>query len=237
MLPELTLGLDPAQAFDFTGLVALQHHPDPAGDPRATRYAASLVERWRHRPYTMLPGLVHRAEEQLRRMAAQQYFEEHGVAIHPWDDVSVRLVVDGGGVGAPVVDSLKAAGLEPIPVILTGGSQVNRREGGYTVPKGDVVAAVQLLLEGRRLQIPEELPHAETLTRELEGFRYDYSPRGQIRYGAGPAAGEDVLWRGDGSHDDLLLATAIAAWHAEEHPLPTLDPLIVASWTDLSPYR
>jgi hypothetical protein len=233
MLPELTLGLDPAQAFDYTGLVALEHRPRTPSDPRPT-YAVSMIERWRHRPYTMLPSLVRRAEEKLRRMAADQYFERYGEAIHPWNDVLVTLVVDGGGVGAPVIDSLVSAELAPVPVILTGGHQANRRDGGgYTTPKGDVVAAIQLLLEQRRLQIPKDLPHAETLTRELENFRYDYSPSGHMRYGAGPTGGEDVLWRGDGSHDDLLLATAIAAWHAETHPPPRLDPLIVAAFTDL----
>ena len=80
------------------------------------------------------------------------------------------------------------------------------------------------------MRLPQELPHAETLTRELENFRYDVSATGHVRYGAGPGGGEDVLWRGDGSHDDLVLATAIAAWHAERHPAPVLDPLIVAAW-------
>jgi hypothetical protein len=233
MLPELTIGLDPAQAFDYTGLVALQHQEGPPSDPWLT-YTVRMVERWRHRPYSMLPRLVHRAEEQVRRLAANQYFEQYGEAIHPWNDVLVTVVVDGGGVGAPVIDSLVDAGLEPVPVILTSGHQANRRDGGgFTVPKGDVVAAIQLLLEQRRLLLPKELPHAETLMRELENFRYDYSPRGHMRYGAGPAGGEDVLWRGDGSHDDLLLATAIAAWHAETHPPPTLDPAIVAAWGEL----
>jgi hypothetical protein len=223
-LPELTLGLDRARAFDYTGLVALQHHPGTPNDARPT-YTARMVERWRNRPYTMLPGLVRRAEERLRQMAANAYFEEYGTAIHPWRDVLVTLVVDGGGVGAPVIDALVDAGLDPVCVILTGGFQVNRRDGGgYTVPKADVVSAVQLLTEGRRLQIPAEMPHATTLTRELENFRYDTSVSGRIRYGAGPAGHEDVLWRGDGSHDDLLLATAIAAWHAEHETGALLVP-------------
>lgn len=229
--PDLTIGVDLAQAFDYTGLVALRHQPDPAGDSRATRYDAVMVERWRHRPYTLLPGLVRRAEEQVRRLVAHEFFAEHGIGIDLWNDVTVTLVVDASGVGAPVIDALNDAGLEPVPIVITGGFTVNRREGGgYTVPKGDLVAAVQLLIEGRRLRIPKELPHAETLVRELENFRYDISASGHVRYGAGPAGGEDVLWRGDGSHDDLLLAAAIAAWHAETLPRPTLDPVLAAAF-------
>jgi hypothetical protein len=232
MWPELTIGLDLAQAFDYTGLVALQHHPGSSGDD-APHYVARMVERWRHRPYTLLPSLVHRAEEKLRRLAADQVLAVLGQGIHPWHDVTVHLVVDASGVGAPVIDALVAAGLDPVPIVITGGFAVGRREGGgFTVPKADLVASVQVLLEGRRLQIPQDLPHAETLTRELANFRYDYTASGRMRFGAGPAGGEDVLWRGDGSHDDLLLATAIAAWHAETHPPPRLDPLIAAAWTD-----
>lgn len=223
MLPELTIGLDLAQTFDYTGLVALEHQPGTPSDPRMT-YTARMIERWRHRPYTMLPGLVRRAAERLRRLAADQYFDQHGTAIHPWHDVAVTLVVDASGVGAPVVDALVDADLDPVAIVITGGFAVGKRDGGgFTTPKGDLVAAVQLLLEGRRLRIPKELPHAETLTRELQNFRYEIGASGHVRYGAGPAGGDDVLWRGDGSHDDLLLATAIAAWHAETRGVSRIE--------------
>jgi hypothetical protein len=230
MLPELTLAVDPAQAFDYTGLVALEHHAGSPSDPRP-RYTARMIERWRHKPYTMLPSLVRRAEEKLRRLAADELFAAVGAVVDPWHDVRLTLVVDASGVGAPVIDLLTDAGLVPVSVVITGGFQVNRLDGrGFSVPKADLVSAVQLLLEGRRLRIPKELPHAETLTRELENFRYDISPAGHVRYGAGPAGSEAVLWRGDGSHDDLLLATAIAAWHAETQVIPELSPAMLAAF-------
>lgn len=230
MLPEVTIGLDLAQAFDYTALVALERRPGMQG----AVFAARMVERWRHRPYQMIPGLVRRAEEQLRHLLASEHFETYGTAIHPAYDVRVELVVDASGVGAPVIDALNDAGLNPTPVIITSGVDVHRREaGGYTCPKMDLVTVIQLLLEQQRLQIPTTLPHAETLAAELRNFKYDFTPSGKMRFGAGPSGGEDVLWRGDGSHDDLVLATALAAWHAERQAPTEIDPVLLAAFSGM----
>ena len=230
MLPSLTIGLDLAQSFDFTALVSLEHRPGMQG----TLYAARMIERWRFKPYTMLPGLVRQAEEKLRRALADEHFNQFGTAIHPWYDVRVELIVDGSGVGAAAVDVLVDAGLQPVPVIITSGTEVHRRDqGGFTCPKLDLVTVIQLLLEQQRLQIPATLPHAETLAAELRNFKYDFSPSGRMRFGAGPSGGEDVLWRGDGSHDDLILATALAAWHAERQTPTEIDPVLLAAFSDM----
>lgn len=230
MWPEITLGVDLAQASDYTALVALEHRPGMQG----TTYAARMIERWRGRSYTELPRLVHQAETKLRQTLANEFFDLHGTTIHPWHDIGYTLVVDGTGVGMPVVDSLEEAGLQPVPIIITGGFQVNRREGGgFTVPKSDLVAAVQLLLEQRRLLIPVELPHAATLTRELANFRYEVGASGHVRYGAGPVGSTEVSWRGDGSHDDLLLATAVAAWHAERNHLGGISDELLRAFSDM----
>lgn len=230
MWPEITLGVDLAQASDYSALVGLEHRAGMHG----TMYAARMLERWRGRSYTELPRLVHQAETKLRQTLANEFFDQHGAAIHPWHDIGYTLVVDATGVGAPVVDALTDAGLNPVPVVITGGFQVNRREGGgHTVPKADLVAAVQLLLEQRRLLIPAELPHAATLTRELANFRYEVGASGHVRYGAGPVGSADISWRGDGSHDDLLLATAVAAWHAERNQFSGIDPVLLRAFADM----
>lgn len=61
------------------------------------------------------------------------------------------MVVDGTGVGAPVVDMLRAAGLgcEITAVSITGGDRESRRG----VPKRDLIARVQLALEKGELRI------------------------------------------------------------------------------------
>jgi hypothetical protein len=115
----------------------------------------------------------------------------------------VALLVDKTGVGASVVDSLVHAGLGPIAVTIHGGSAVSRDAHGYRVPKRDLVAAVQVLLQNSRLRIAEGLPLAETLKKELLNFRVKVDPH--------TAHDSYEHWR-EGDHDDLVLASAMACW-------------------------
>lgn len=117
------------------------------------------------------------------------------------------LVVDKTGVGAPVVDLLRQAGCRPLAVTITAGTNVQRDPLTYEfhVPKRDLVSTVAVLLEQKRLQIAESLPEASTLTAELQNFRRKVTPVGNDTYAA---------WR-ESQHDDLVLATAMAAWYRE----------------------
>jgi hypothetical protein len=119
-----------------------------------------------------------------------------------WD--AHALIVDATGVGAPVVDLLRDAGLSPVAVSIHGGDAVTRGAHGWGVPKRDLVAAVQVLLETQRLKISAQALEAETLTQELMGFQRRVTKAGHDSYGQ---------WR-EGAHDDLVLATALAAWWA-----------------------
>src|SRR4051812_185838 len=78
MLPELTIGLELAQSFDLTALVALENRPGDNG----TVYAARMIERWGHKPYQLIPDFARRAEEQLRRLLVDEHFKQHGRVIH-----------------------------------------------------------------------------------------------------------------------------------------------------------
>jgi hypothetical protein len=112
------------------------------------------------------------------------------------------LVVDATGVGAGVVDHFVHAGLSPIPVTIHGGDTVYYQRPGYRVPKRDLVGAVQILLQSERLKIVWSLPEAATLKSELQNFRVKIDPR--------TAIDSYSHWR-EAEHDDLLLATALAA--------------------------
>jgi hypothetical protein len=74
------------------------------------------------------------------------------------------------------------------------------------VPKRDLVAAVQVLLQNGRLKIAEGLELAPTLRKELLGFRVKVDPK--------TAHDSYEHWR-EGDHDDLVLATALACWYRE----------------------
>ncbi len=121
------------------------------------------------------------------------------------------LVVDATGVGTGVVDLFAAAGLSPISVTIHGGDKVANEQVRHgseilsrlRVPKRDLVGAVQVLLQNERLKIARRLPEAETLRRELQNFRVKIDPK--------TAHDSYSHWR-EKEHDDLVLATALAAW-------------------------
>jgi hypothetical protein len=78
-----------------------------------------------------------------------------------------RLVVDAIGVGSPVVDSVREAGLEPVAMTLTAGKHVRRVEGTWRVPKRVLVGLLVTAFESGRLKVAAGLPCGEALVPEL----------------------------------------------------------------------
>jgi hypothetical protein len=115
----------------------------------------------------------------------------------------VAFLVDRGGPGQPQIDYMKQARMHPIGIFMHGGSRVVRDRDGYRVPKKDLVAAVQMLMEHKKLKIPNSLPHGPLLTTELANFRMKMNPN--------TAHESFEHWR-EGMHDDLVLAVAMCAW-------------------------
>ena len=71
------------------------------------------------------------------------------------------------------------------------------------MPKLTLVSRLQVLLHEGRLKTQRELAEAETLVRELQDFRVDFTAAGHLTFNAR-----------SGKHDDLVLALAIAVWRA-----------------------
>ena len=117
-----------------------------------------------------------------------------------------RLLADKTGVGAAVVDSFYEKGVYPIPISIHGGSDVTYEVRGFRVPKRDLVASVQTLLQNGRLKIAPEMELAPVLKSELLNFRVKINP----------ATAHDSYehWR-EADHDDLVLAVALACWYQE----------------------
>jgi hypothetical protein len=125
-------------------------------------------------------------------------------------DYKPVLAIDATGVGAPVVDLFKRetvkAELKPIQIV--GGANVSEDFGMTRVPKRDLVSVVQVALQNRTLKIASELAEAENLARELQNFSVKITDSANDVYGA---------WR-EGTHDDLVLAVALALWTASQPP-------------------
>jgi len=186
-----TIGVDFGQAVDFTAVAVIE--ADRRQGPYERVYALRRLER---APLgTSYPAIVAGIESLMR---------EPGLA-------DAALICDYTGVGRPVLDLLRAAGLRPKGVTITAGHTVTRAGDDYTVPKLALISGLQVVLQSGRLKIAAGLPLAATLTRELLAFRMEIRLAGEA-----PGAAREqspLLWRA-AEHDDLVLATALACWWA-----------------------
>lgn len=134
------------------------------------------------------------------------------------------LICDATGVGRPVVEMLRAAGL-PVPVIavtITGGDTATQvAPDEYRVPKKDLVGELAVLLQAPdkalpdqdrqpRLRFADGLRLGRILRAELNTFQAKITASGHDTYEAGPAGD----WRAAGGHDDIVLALALPLWFA-----------------------
>lgn len=116
-----------------------------------------------------------------------------------------ELVVDATGVGRPVIDMMVRAGLKPIPILITSGNALTQDEYGYYhVPKIDIVSALNVAFNSKRLKIANGLPLAPILVQEAQTFMMKKTKAGNDTY--------EALREGD--HDDLVLSVGMAVWWA-----------------------
>jgi hypothetical protein len=189
-------GLDLGQAADFTALAVLERRyaPDPREPARdLAHYDLRQLRRWPlGTPYTTVAR------------DARELF-----AVPPL--AGSTLAVDRTGVGAPVVEMLRQAQIngQLVPIHITGGQHARRDEEsrGWTVPKVELVSALQVAFQARRLRIARGLREAGTLVRELQDFRVRIT-----------AAAHETFGAREGQHDDLVLAVAMAVWLSERSP-------------------
>jgi hypothetical protein len=192
--PEHVAGLDLGQQQDPTALAILEKSWTPNPEPgRAgaflSFYHVRFLKRW---PLgTSYPVIVREVAGLLARPPLN----------HP------TLAVDGTGVGRAVVDLFRQAELpaDLRPILITAGHQITPGDGGWLhVPKKELVSAVQMLLQARRLKIAK-LPERAVLNTELATFRVKVTVSANETFEA---------WR-ERDHDDLVLAVCLAAWMGE----------------------
>lgn len=191
-MSDFTIGLDLGQAGDYTALVIVE-----ALETRGEEELALAIRHLQRFPLaTSYPHICEYVGGLLEREPLARHTD---------------LVVDATGCGRPVVDLLRRYGLGPVPVTITGGTAATRDDqGGWTVPKVDLVQTLAVLLQQGRLKCAS-VPGAEVLQAELLNFRVKVNPStGHESFAAGSAG----AWR-EGEHDDLVLATALACWYVE----------------------
>jgi hypothetical protein len=187
----IILGVDVGQAVDPTAIVALDSYvPEPMHiDDRPEKH--HLI-RWLEK----IPLGTH-YEQVVNRIVA--IGEDASSIDH------TRIVIDATGVGRPIVDMLRArTRTSVLAVTFTGGASETETDP-YTsrVPKRDLVTALEVVLQGRRLHAVPGLSLVEDLRAELSHFEVNISSRGHDTYDGA-----------SGKHDDLVMALCLATWAA-----------------------
>lgn len=189
-MTKFFVGLDLGQANDYTALAVLEQLKTE-GDRKEAAYHVRHLERVRGLPY---PEIVVKVAAMLESSALK------GNAV---------LVVDQTGVGVPVVDLLRQAGLKPIAVSIHGGDNTAHEKDNWRVPKRDLVGTLQVLLQSKRLKIAARLELGQILQAEMLNFKVKIDPA--------TAHDSYSAWR-EQDHDDLVLSVALAAWWGEHFP-------------------
>jgi len=162
---------------------------EPEGDEKEVAYHVRHLERVRNVPY---PEIVAKTTEIMQSPALAG---------------KAALVVDQTGVGAPVVDLFRQAGLDLMGVLIHGGDKAAHEGNTWRVPKRDLVGSLQVLFQSGRLKISKKLPLASVLQTELMNFKVKIDPvTAHDSYSA---------WR-EQDHDDMVLSVALAVWCAEK---------------------
>jgi hypothetical protein len=171
-------GLDLGQRQDPSAAVILERQDFPRED-RPSVFGVRAIKRWLGVPY---PEVVAAVVALVGKLPG------------------CKLVVDGTGCGAAVVDLLRKGGLTLTPVLITGGHSCSWVAGELHCSKVELVSVVQSLVGTGRLKIAAGEPSAQALLEEMRNFRVQISDTGHESFAA---------WRSK-DHDDILLAAAVA---------------------------
>jgi len=203
-MSNFTIGLDLGQASDYSALTVLEKMPQHVMEEvvrvdgnrtcrsiesveKPTHYHVRHLERYQLG--TRYPEIVSKVASLLQTPVLR----------------GATFVLDATGCGRPVYDMFEAAGLNPIGVLVTGGDTVTHEGGYWRVPKRDLVGAVQVPLQDKRLKFAEGLPLAPTLIQEMLNFKVKITESAHDTYGA---------WR-EGQHDDIIFSVMLACWWAQ----------------------
>ncbi len=111
-----------------------------------------------------------------------------------------RLIIDSTGVGDPIYDDLRKAGLSIEGIKFTNASKCNLIQG------------LMVAIEQSKASWPRDVPQWDVLTNELKRYEYKYSKTGLLTYNA-PS----------GYHDDCVIALALCVHGIGQQIRPRLS--------------
>jgi hypothetical protein len=211
---RLLVGVDLGQSSDFSAVaVVRQQIATKTAETRKggwwsearlptdrRRYNIQHLARWPlSTPYTIvaadLADLVQTLREEARWIGSPSADPPHAG--------SVTIAYDQTGLGAPVGDVLRSAGVQARGIVIgSGQADTTTRTGGVGVPKEHLLTHLLVLLEQRRLRADRpDLPDLDTLMAEMAAYTRRQTHAGGQTYSTSGQA-----------HADLLMALAIASY-------------------------
>jgi len=185
---RLIIGLDLGQQYDYTVLTAISA---VFVSKRDMRYKLEYIHRY---PLKMsYPDMG---------ASVTRFMNSAKVKLH-----NPILIVDYTGVGAPVYDILIKNGLAPVGLTVTGGLSVNiTNRYKIAVPKRDLVASLQIVIQNKKIVIPSSLKEYAQLVAEVQNFSMDVTKGSSPTFNA----------LRDNVHDDIIMSLCMATWYAED---------------------
>ena len=215
-ITKLRLGVDIGQKNDPTALVATEEQLRN-GKPYYVTRAVNRLPLGTSYPEVVnaIVSAHHKLEWQRKSLA----YADNG-------DFSIDVVVDGTGVGLPIVDMLREQGISPIVATFTGSDTYKRNGREVRIGKGWMVSRLQVLLSTGRLMLPNG-GEADVLVNELRSYEPKMNP--DTRHVSFNAR--------SGAHDDLVIALGLSvgnvsdaapAFDRSAFALPEEDPIAYA---------
>ncbi len=227
----ITIGVDIGQKRDPTALAVVEKEERPSG--RTKTVTRTVYNRSEYTVLGagsgFITNLLNPYDEGEEVTGQEPIMETHYITRHlerlplgtPYPQVVVRLVevaarvaektgqepdiyVDVTGVGAPVVDLIRAGGIKGRlwPVYFVHGDRLTRQGGQMTLGKAYLVSRLQTLLQGGRIHLPKT-QEAEALAKELLDYEIHVDEHANDTYGAFKV----------GTHDDLVTGLGLAVFY------------------------
>jgi len=186
--------LDPGKLIDFNGLAVIRVTRETG--EQYNQYKLISLERQRRESYEFTASWA-------RKAFMNPLLRGEGVTFKP------IFVIDAGGVGEPLADTLHRLGISPIRLKYTGGDGFNVKGKTITVSKVLMVSVFMGLNLGGRFSMPPRASFEGLFKSELRDFRREMGRLDHIRFAAE-----------EGKHDDLVLAVIQGCWFAEQFIKP-----------------
>lgn len=210
----VTIGVDLGQRRDPTAIAVVEREWRDVGARWEAHHTARHLERLDlGTPYPAVARRVAEVIEILRRLI--QAAEREALLAEsdplgppaPEPPTLGEVYLDTTGVGQPVVDVLREAGVRVRAVYFTHGDR--RTDGGDEVKLGKawLVSRMQSLLQNGRLHLPRTA-EAEVLAKELLDYEIKVDQNANDTYGAFKV----------GTHDDLVTALGLATQEDGQDP-------------------